>query len=831
VRIADILFRYKVPGAVVVDLTDESAGLSAHAALAPGLGLPYQRGQADLRGDAELALVLHSLPPAGQEAAALDLDRAGMAARVAHIVFFDRVEAFLENGLIDLATRSGYELASTHVTEHKVYRYAAVLRRPDDETSTARLRLVNEYRFDKLLVSELEREQAQLSREREELRAKVTELRSGHQQLRNERQQLRSEYQQLRAELQQLRSEHKLLGAEFQQMTRARDEALGEVAAERKQVEAYKARLVATFQALERSRRSIGFRVGLATWAATSKSRANVFAMPRRWVRSFRGKDEVLEKLRELPKLAAGVRRESKLELAAIEKNVLFLGLEPSARPGPGVAGVVSPRFAEELSASTKFRALAPHGWRHQLEAELPAYVLVTADGLQPGAAWAGWGTPGGRDGSTLLRELIAWCRGIHVPIVYWDTVGTGRAPSGLRFDALFAVSRRRASAQEQAFELLLPAVEPLVWNPVAVAQSGPRNPIHVGAFDRRGDRAALAALEALLGAAAGRGLDILDVNGGLQGPLAGTVRFPAELDRLARRRPPAEAERIAIKSAGILVCGNRFSDSDFPSWELLRGLAMGVHVMATPAELDDEELARAVEQVADAAGASEALDRLAQRPLLDPTWRSGLDRLLAAYSLRDRLDRIAHRCGAPPVSAPQPSVAVIARLRSDSEARALREFLAAQTVAPVEVRVLVDELDDDGRLGEVVDPTRITSLRSTDPQGAEMLGDTSATHLICWSAGTPVVAEAVAELSLAASFTESVVLLLAPESGAGSVLYQYGAIRDGAVIAVRRDALVDHLARGAALEQAAASLAASETGCLVVAHPTVGAASQRSVA
>ena len=840
-RIADILFSHAVPGAVVVDLTSEASGLSSHAALAPELGLPVERGLAGARPDAPLALVLHSLspsrderaaPPAGQppEAPALvDLGSfSRLAASVAHIVFFDRVEAVLENGLIDSATRSGLELVSTHRTEHRVFRYAAVFRRPESDVGSARLRLVSEYRLDKLLLGELERTLAHASRERDELRAKLGEVRGALQRLIGEQKELRAAHQQLRAE-------HGLLVTECQQLLRARDQSRAESAAQLELVKAYQDRLGSTFKVLERSRRSIGFRFGLATWAAVSSSRMNVFAMPRRWFRTFRGPDEVLDKLRDVSRIGDGTRPESRVEMAAIARSVLLLGLDTSRRPAPGLAGVVSPRFAEELSASARFRSLAPHNWRPLIEAEPPALVLVTADGLQPGSPWAGWGTPGGRDGCAMLRELLAWCRSIQLPVAYWDTTGTGRRlPPGLRFDAVFSVGQRSTGNLDQRAEVLLPAVEPMSWNPLAVAQSVPRNPIYVGAFDRRGDRAELAALEAILGAASSLGLEILDSNAFLQGPLGSSVRFPADLERLARRRPPAEEERAAMKAAGILICGNPFAGCDFPSWELLRGIAMGLHVVSTPVELADATLADGVEAAGDASRAREALDRLMQRPLMDAGWGRAFDRLLAGYSLRDRVDQIAVACGAGALSLPRPSVAVVARLRGEAEARGLREFLAAQTVSPAEVRVLVDaELDGSGNLGDSFDPDRVTWLRAGDPQAFAMLGDGGSTHLLCWNPGTPVIAEAVAKLGQAASFAGTNVLALAPETARDRAeLYRLGPIPTGSVVAVRRQAAVEHLREARTPEETAASLASAGSGCLIASHPVVsGAASRRSVA
>jgi len=818
VRITDLLFSYAGPGAVVVDLTAESAGLSGHAALAPELGLPYRRGTTGLGAGTARALVLHTLP-GDDEGAGLDLDRfAGLAPAVIHVVFCDRVEAFLERGLIDSAARGGYELASTHYTEHKIFRFAAVLRRPDGEASPSRLRLVNEYRFDKLLLRELERGESRVVHERDAERAKLSELQTAYQRLLAEHRQKQDDYRRMRAQCERL--------------SRASDEARRDAEEQSKQIQAYQTRLVATFRALEKSRKSLSFRLGRATWAAVRGGGLNVFGMPRRWVRALRGPDEVVEKLRDVPSLGPAAAAQSRQELDSIEKSILLGGLEQSAGPGVGVAGLVGPRLAAELSASAPFRALPPHSWRHLLEAEPPAYVLVTSDGLQAGSPWASWGTPGGRDGAHLARELVAWCRGQHLPVVYWDTTGAERRlPPGMRFDAVFTVSRRNGARLDRAAEVLAPAVQLLVWNPIAVDRAAPRNPIYVGAFDSRGDKVELAALGAILAAAAGRGLEILDSHHGVQGLLAEAVRFPAELRALARRRPPIGAEKSAIQSAGILVCGNPARECDAPSWELLRGLAMGAHVLSTPAAFDDGALAQAVPWAADEASAGEALDRLARRPLLDATWRAGFHHLVAHYCLGDRLDQIARRIGAQPVAVPRPSVALVARLASAADARALRGFLTAQTALPIDVRVLVDaDLSVEAQLREVVG-ARIAVARAEDSNAAHVLIDTSATHLLFWRAGTPPLPELVAELTRAAHLTEAKVLALAAE--AGPTPYRYGAPPPEAAVAVARTAVQDRLRAGTSIEGVvAAQLAADGADCFI-ASPSGSAAadSARSVA
>ena len=232
-----------------------------------------------------------------------------------------------------------------------------------------------------------------------------------------------------------------------------------------------------------------------------------------------------------------------------------------------------------------------------------------------------------------------------------------------------------------------------------------------------------------------------------------------------------------------------------------------------------------------DAATARDALDRLAQRSLLDASWRSGFDQVRSAYSLGDRLDRIAHRFGAAPVAEPQPTATVIAQVRSEAELARLRDFVAAQTVAPRELRVLVKGEVGDGRLGDVIDAGRIVWLGEGRAHGA--LADSDATHLVCWTPGTPVIAEAVAELTFAASLTSADVLALAAESsGPGGTLYRYGSLPAEAVVAVRRAAAIDHLREGKPLEEVVAALAAQGSGCFIQSHPTdSGSDSQRSVA
>ena len=589
-RIADILFSHAVPGAFVVDMTPESAGLSNHAALAAGSGAPAPaRHRGSARGSAAWPWCCTASPPLARSPRR-SISRGRVSWRRASPRWCSSIASRRSSRTgssiwLPAATTSWSAPTAPSTGSTASPRSSPA---PRARRSSTQRRMASEYRFNKLSLSELERDHARTVRERDDVKQRLAELRASFEELRARHQDLRTENTQLRTESNLLARRGPPAGSRprrgAQRSRRPARAAQGD--AEPAEHDLPGPGAIAQVGGLSRRARHLGGVVELSQAPA-----ADAAALPRDLPRPGRRPRQAARDgpggRAGSPPVAGRIERRGQERAPARARAAAAVGPRSGGRRGgaaprrrAGRQRAVPPAGASQLALPARGRAP-------------PSYVLVTADGLEPGAAWAGWGTPGGRDGAAMLRELVSWCRAIHLPVVYWDTVGARRLPGGVRFDAVFTVSERPALNQQPGAELLLPGVEPLVWNPIAVAPVAPKNPIYVGAFDRRGSAGELAALEALLGAAADRGLEILDTNAGLQGPLASAVRFPAGLAGLARRRPPAEAEREAIKSAGLVVCSNASARGDFPSWDLLRALAMGMHVVSTPAELQDDVLRR----------------------------------------------------------------------------------------------------------------------------------------------------------------------------------------------------------------------------------------------
>jgi hypothetical protein len=520
-------------------------------------------------------------------------------------VFVDRLEALLENGVLADAADHTHEMIGIHVVRHKIGRFAAVFARVDDPARVAHLRVINEYRYTRLVADELVAHKTDRDAELAKLRERVAEDEVA-----------RAEAARLRREVQL----HKKRGEELERQ------------------------LTKMVGRLESARTSFSFRVGRATSLALKGARKDITAVPRRWLHGFRGTDEILEQAREeLNKKIVGGKPAP--TYTAVEIEMYRLG-RPSAPPArTGVAGIASPRFAAELAACAAFTTLVPHAWRAQLT-DLPSYVLVTSDGLAPDGTWSSWGTIGGRDGEAALRDLLVWCRENSVPTAYWDTIGGVPPPRDVQFTVQFSVAPHMAAA---GTELLAPAIEPTVWNAEELGALATTHALYTGSFDRRGEPGARTMLEGVLRAATGFGLQIFDPNHGLEGTFAEMVRFPDSVAAATRRRPSFDAERAAMANAGVVIAAPLVAGADVPSWQLLRGLAVGAHVLAcgpVPAAFAD-----AVEGATDEVSAKAALGRLFARPRLDATWRQAHDHVLASFTLRARLDTIAERVRAASVA------------------------------------------------------------------------------------------------------------------------------------------------------------------------------------
>lgn len=178
--------------------------------------------------------------------------------------------------------------------------------------------------------------------------------------------------------------------------SRALDAAVAEARRERERADAAVTRAAVLRKKLEAARGSVSFRLGRATRVALDTGD------PRRWLRTFRGDDEILDDLADDP--ADDVRAETPLD-----PEVVLAGAAVDPSPLAVLEG-----------SALQARTLTPHGWRAELELRPASLVIVTGDVLASGTPWGDWGTPGGRDGRALLGELVAWCRARGIAVAYW---------------------------------------------------------------------------------------------------------------------------------------------------------------------------------------------------------------------------------------------------------------------------------------------------------------------------------------------------------------------------------------------------------------------------
>jgi hypothetical protein len=260
-RIPDIIAAHAIPGSVVIDLTPEQAGLGSYLALPPTFETRYRR---ELGGEAgALAVVARVLPPAG-DGAGWSFELGAIPDRAIHVVFFERAEDVAACGLLEQAARAGLELLDGHLTQQKPYRLAAIFGRPTEASTTAsaRLRMVNEGRMNRLTLrvreEELERTTARAERIARKLEWAEAEL--------ARREQANEQLVEARATIGDLRRRLLLLERAFERTRR---------------------RLIT-------ARRSPGFRLGRALRVAVTGAGWNVLAVPARFAASLRSPDEIL---------------------------------------------------------------------------------------------------------------------------------------------------------------------------------------------------------------------------------------------------------------------------------------------------------------------------------------------------------------------------------------------------------------------------------------------------------------------------------------------------------------------------------------------------------
>lgn len=275
-RIADIVALCAEPGAFVLDRTLPSAGVSAYAELSPDHEVSLLREPPAERGRA-LAIVLSQLP-----SPRVELGPAG-AERAVHVILADALERFIEEGVLEAAAVAGWELASVHATQHPTLRHAVVLRSPASAVERSRLRSVNEYRLSRALLNVREEEVRRLRAALEELGARLDEAR-------REAASARSQTSALSNELAELRAQ------------RDRDAQLVKEAAEaRARVRRLEEQLRHATKRLLAARSALSFRLGRATKVALREAASDPLGLPRRWLETFRGPDEVMADLEPPP--------------------------------------------------------------------------------------------------------------------------------------------------------------------------------------------------------------------------------------------------------------------------------------------------------------------------------------------------------------------------------------------------------------------------------------------------------------------------------------------------------------------------------------------------
>lgn len=280
-QIADIVAEQAPSGATILDLTPPEAGL--YSRIGPPRRAPEQ--------GAEPTVVLQTLPGGSLEVGTDVL---------AHVLVCERVEVVSEEGLLDAAWRAGWELRSAHMTTHKTYRFAVVLRRADGREH---LRVLNEYRYDKLLLrvreEQLERLQDRLARaelraarQQEELtrqaRAEVAAVEERLVRERDALAQARAEVAQRSQELGAARAELLELGARLREAVQALAKARQTSGILRQRLLALEPELAETRKRLARARGAISFRLGRATKVALRDGGSSPLAVIRLWVSTFR---------------------------------------------------------------------------------------------------------------------------------------------------------------------------------------------------------------------------------------------------------------------------------------------------------------------------------------------------------------------------------------------------------------------------------------------------------------------------------------------------------------------------------------------------------------
>jgi len=334
------------------------------------------------------------------------------------------------------------------------------------------------------------------------------------------------------------------------------------------------------------------------------------------------------------------------------------LGAPGSETPGwtpPGlvITGVLTARACATLAPDAAVQPLLPHDADVMLESAGADLVLIEAEAMLAGSAWAYAGDPAATDRGRRLGRLIAAARALGKPVIFIRNVPAHLAP-GLDWVA--------ASCDAVSDDGL--GVQLARFNPIGLAASRAGDPVYAGARDPRQAPAVRALLDAVAADTWAEGAE-----GAGQVRVAGAVPW--------RRRPAMYREHALFVTASADQAREQ--------------LACGARVIMIGAD----PVTGAEPVAADGPALRERLAALRERPPLSAAETLPVLReIFTAQATPVRLAALARLAGLGDHVIAGRRIAVLSRAADAAAAAALASGLAAQRFLPSEVVVLAEAPD-----------------------------------------------------------------------------------------------------------------------------------------
>ena len=315
--------------------------------------------------------------------------------------------------------------------------------------------------------------------------------------------------------------------------------------------------------------------------------------------------------------------------------------------PGLVITGVLTARACATLAPDAAVHPLLPHDADVMLESAGADLVLIEAEAMLAGSAWAYAGDPAATDRGRRLGRLIAAARALGKPVIFIRNVPAHLAP-GLDW-----VAASCDAVSDGGFGVQLAR-----FNPIGLAGFRPGDPLYAGARDPRQAPAVRALLDAVA-----------------DGTAPGSVRMTGPVPW--HRLPALYREHALFVTASADQAGEQ--------------LACGAHVIM----IGDEAAAGGVPAAGDLAALR---DKLAERAACPP--RSAAETLpvlreiFTAQATPARLAALAELAGLGGDVIAGRRIGVLSRACDAAGAAALADGLASQRFLPSELVVLAEAPD-----------------------------------------------------------------------------------------------------------------------------------------